>query len=204
MLAVPKAISQLIRQFNRLPGIGQKTSERFVYHLLKQTGGDIDSLAQTILTLKQIKRCRDCFTYTETELCMVCQDTNRDRSTLCVIAEARDMIAIQQTGSYHGLYHVLGGVIDHTAGIGPNQLRIDALVQRVQRQPIEEIIIATNHESEGEITALYLTQQLQSVTGRDAVTITRIARGLPMGASIEFADDMTLSSALTARQRISS
>jgi recombination protein RecR len=198
MITTPQAIRQLTRQFNRLPGIGQRTSERFVYWLLQQPEADVATLAQTILNLRSVRRCQRCFTYTEAPVCAICNDTQRNQHTLCVVAEARDMAAIEQTGTFDGLYHVLGGVIDHTRGLGPAQLRIAELVERIKTGTVTEIILATNPDSEGETTALYIVQELHDIP----VTITRIARGLPVGADIEFADELTLANAMTARRKM--
>lgn len=201
MKVLPPSIQQLIRAFNMLPGIGAKTSERFVYYLLRQPAAEIEALSQSLQTVKaNIRLCKECATYTEQELCALCADPQRDRTLLCVVAEPKDVMAIEQTGEFTGVYHVLGGVIDHAAGVGPEQLRMQALVDRIDRNGITELIIATNPDMEGEATALTIASLLKGKT----VLLTRIARGLPVGADIEFADEVTLANAMTGRQRFQS
>lgn len=199
MKSIPASIQRLIREFNKLPGIGAKTSERFVFHLLRQPQEEIDALAQSLLAVKKnIHTCVDCFTVCEEERCSICTDGQRDRSTLCVVAEPREVMAMEDTGEYRGLYHVLGGVISPADGIGPNQLHLRELTDRVKQLNIREVIIATDPDMEGETTALYIAQQLEPLH----VTITKIARGLPVGGNIEFADSVTLTNALRGRQKM--
>lgn len=204
MRAPPPSIQRLIQEFNKLPGIGSKTSERFVYYLLRQSKGDVDALAESIRQLKStIRLCAECYTYTEQERCSICADASRSRELVCVVAEPQDVAIIETAGSYTGVYHVLGGVISPVDGMGPAELRIQELVDRVSasgngRPHIEEVIIATNPDSEGETTALFIAQQLKNTP----VLITKIARGLPMGADIAFADEITLANALACRQKL--
>ncbi len=199
MNTLPPSIEQLIREFNKLPGIGSKTSERFVFHLLRQQKEEFDSLIRTLQNVRDsIRLCVECYTFSEAERCAICRNTQRDRRLLCVVAEAKDVMALEKTGQFNGVYHVLGGVIDHTVGVDPEQLRIAELLQRVERNGITEIIIATNPDAEGDITALYMTKRLAG----KPITVTRIARGLPMGADIDFADEVTLANALQGRQKI--
>lgn len=199
MNITPRSIANVIAEFNKLPGIGHKTSERFVFYLLRQSRSELDMFAQRIQDLrKTIRTCAECFTYTEEEYCTICRDTQRNHRLLCVIAEPHDVMTIEKTNEFHGLYHVLGGVINHPEGIGPQQLRIAELITRVEKNNVEEVIIATNPDMEGETTALYIAQQLRD----KPVRVTKIARGLPMGADIEFADEVTLGNALLARQKI--
>lgn len=198
MKALPPSIQQLIRAFNMLPGIGAKTSERFVYYLLRQPAAEIEALSHSLQTVKEkIRLCTECATYTEQELCSLCADPQRDRTLLCVVAEPKDVMSIEQTGEFRGVYHVLGGVIDHAAGVGPEQLRMQALMDRIDRNGIKELIIATNPDMEGEATALTIASLLKGKT----ILMTRIARGLPVGADIEFADEVTLANAMSGRQR---
>lgn len=198
MKALPDSIQRLIREFNKLPGIGHKTSERFVYHLLRQPREEIDAMGHALQEVRDnIKRCSICSTYTEEDTCTICSDPGRDRSVICVVAEPRDVIALEKTGEFRGLYHVLGGVIDHANGVGPAQLRMDELVERTT-DGITEVIIATNPDMEGETTALYIAHQLKP----NGVRVTRIARGLPIGANIEFADEVTLGNALSGRREM--
>lgn len=198
MKAVPPSILRLIREFHKLPGIGFKTSERFAYHLLRGPDSDIDALANSLQMLKEsIRLCEQCFTYTEEPVCAICRDSTRDRSVVCVVAEPKEMLAFEQTGSFTGLYHVLGGVIAHTEGVGPAQLRIAQLQERIAKEDITEIIFGLNPDMEGDTTALYIAGLLKN----SSVRITKIARGLPMGADIEFADETTLGNALSGRQQ---
>lgn len=199
MKALPESIQRLIREFNKLPGIGHKTSERFVYHLLRLPREEIDAMGFALQEVRdKIKRCTICSTYTEDDTCTTCADPARDGALICVVAEPRDVIALEKTGEFLGLYHVLGGVIDHANGVGPAQLRIDELVKRVEKENVQEVIIATNPDMEGETTGLYIAQQLKS----SGVKVTRIARGLPIGANIEFADEVTLGNALSGRREM--
>lgn len=199
MKSLPSSIEQLIREFNKLPGIGSKTSERFVFHLLRRQKQDIDTLVTSLQNVRdQIRYCTECYTFAESELCSICANPQRDKQILCVVADAKDVIAFEKTGQFTGRYHVLSGVIDHTVGVGPEQLRIRELLNRIHRDNVTEIIIATNPDAEGDITALYITKQLEGTP----VTVTRIARGLPMGADIDFADEVTLGNALQGRQKM--
>ncbi|MBI2411456.1 MAG: recombination protein RecR [Candidatus Kerfeldbacteria bacterium] len=196
---VPPSIQRLIREFNKFPGIGSKTSERFVFHLLKQPRTEIEQLAQTLQDVKvKVHFCKECYTYTEQEVCEICRNPERNRAFLCVVAEPKDVLSIEQTGQFDGRYHVLGGVINHADGIGPEQLRMNELLERVEREHVQEVVIATNPDMEGETTAVYIAKRLEG----KPVTVTRIARGLPVGADIEFADEVTLGSAMKARQKI--
>lgn len=199
MKALPESIQRLIKEFNKLPGIGHKTSERFVYHLLRLPREEIDSMGYALQEVRdKIKRCTICSTYTEEDTCTICSDPQRDQTLICVVAEPRDVIALEKTGEFRGLYHVLGGVIDHANGVGPAQLRIDELVTRTESGGVSEVIVATNPDMEGETTALYIAQQLK----KTGVSVTRIARGLPIGANIEFADEVTLGNALSGRREM--
>lgn len=199
MKVVPPAIERLVREFNKLPGIGSKTSERFVFHLLRRSSNDVESLANSLLHLKEtIRTCKRCYTYTEYELCEICSDASRNTGIICVVAEPRDVIAIEKTGEVKGVYHVLGGVINQVEGIGIDQLRIPELLARVSAEQVSEVIIATNPDMEGETTAMYVAKELEPLS----IAVTKIARGLPIGGDIEFADELTLGSAIQARQAI--
>jgi len=199
MKALPSSIELLIREFNKLPGIGSKTSERFVFYLLRQQKAHIDSLVRALQQVRDtVRYCNECYTFTESDQCVICSNPQRNTQLLCVVAEAKDVIALEKTGQWTGLYHVLGGVIDQTIGMGPEQLRITELLQRIDRNGATEVILATNPDAEGDITALYISKLLQE----KPVTVTRIARGLPMGADIDFADEVTLGNALERRQQI--
>lgn len=199
MKSIPRSILQLIRRFNTLPGIGSKTSERFVYFLLRQPKEDIEAFAQSLLALKDsITLCDQCFTFTEDRRCVICRDSSRNPSIICVVAEPKDVFSIENTGQFDGLYHVLGGVIDHVAGMSPSMLRISELVERIERTPVTEVVLATNPDMEGETTALYVKRELQKK--QPDLRVTKIARGLPVGADIEYADEVTLSSAFVGRR----
>ncbi|OGY87758.1 MAG: recombination protein RecR [Candidatus Kerfeldbacteria bacterium RIFOXYA2_FULL_38_24] len=200
MKVIPPAIYNLIKEFNKLPGIGHKTSERFVFYLLKQPAREIENLAQRLRELKNsVKTCHSCFTYTEKAECEICQDISRDHQIICVVAEPRDVISLEKTAQFNGIYHVLGGLINHPEGIGPEQIRLAELLKRVEKNNIKEIIIATNPTMEGEATALHIAKLLAE---KPLIKITKIARGLPIGGDIEFADEVTLGNALQARQKM--
>ncbi|USN53774.1 MAG: recombination protein RecR [Candidatus Nomurabacteria bacterium] len=196
MTQFPAPIHDLIEDFARLPGVGRKTAERYVLYLLTRPPEQIEHLVDSLRVLKeQVRSCEICGTYTESSPCRICRDTQRDLHTLCVVATSADMLAIESTGEYQGRYHVLGGVLNPIDGIGPEQLRVTQLLDRVQKESIEELIIATNPDMEGEATGLYLHQQLKPLH----VKVTRLARGLPMGSDLEYTDEVTLSNAIKGR-----
>lgn len=196
MTKFPSSIQNLIEEFNKLPGIGPKTSERFIFYLLKQPKKELDKLAEGIRHLKEkITLCFICYNFTEKTPCPICSDSRRDQKTICVVAESPDVHAIEKTSKYQGTYHVLGGVINQIEGIGPDQLKIKELVNRIKKDGIKEIILATNPDLEGESTALYLVRLLKPL----GVKITRLGRGLPMGSNIEYVDEVTLANALAGR-----
>ncbi|PIW36885.1 MAG: recombination protein RecR [Candidatus Kerfeldbacteria bacterium CG15_BIG_FIL_POST_REV_8_21_14_020_45_12] len=200
MRSIPLPIQRLIREFNKLPGIGSKTSERFVFHLLRQPTAEIEALARSLHELKDtIRLCSDCFTVSENDFCGICENPERSKQIICVVAEPKDVMAFEKTGTYSGVYHVLGGVIDHAHGTGPDQLRIKELLTRVASGGVTEIILATNPDMEGETTAAFIAKQLKD---QSSIQITKIARGLPMGGNIEFADEITLGNAMSGRQNI--
>ncbi|MHB1297138.1 MAG: recombination mediator RecR [Gemmatimonadaceae bacterium] len=191
------AIDDLVTELSRLPTIGRKSALRLTYHLLKQPPEQSKRLADALSTLaERIHPCVECFNLTESERCSICTDPRRDASLVCVVEEASDIGSIERTGEYRGLYHVLGGRLAPLDGIGPQDLTVDALVRRVERGTVREVIVATNPKLEGEATALYLQEQLKG-TG---VTVTRLARGLPVGGDIEYADGVTIAQSLSARR----
>ena len=193
------AIDDLATELARLPGIGRKTALRLTYHLLRQSPDQTKRLAQALLTLgERVRTCVRCFNLTEEELCSICRDPRRDATTICVVEQASDIGAIERAGEYRGLYHVLGGRLSPLDGVGPDDLTVRALVDRVDApgEPVREVIIATNPSLEGEATALYVQGQL---TPR-RVVVSRIARGLPVGGDLEYADGVTIAQALTARR----
>ncbi|MCL2545848.1 MAG: recombination mediator RecR [Oscillospiraceae bacterium] len=192
----PAAVQQLCEQFAKLPGVGRKSAQRMAFALLNSPNGDAEAFAQAILDARTtVKCCVLCQNMTDEELCPLCRDTRRDTSTICVVAEARDVVAIERTREYQGLYHVLHGVISPLNHVGPEDLTVKALLQRVNQHDVKEIIMATNPDTEGEATALYLAKLLLPF----GVKLTRLAYGIPMGSHLEFTDEITLSRALHGR-----
>ncbi len=192
------AIDDLATELARLPGIGRKTALRLTYHLLKQSPDQSRRLADALQTLaERVRPCSRCFNLSEDELCAICSDPRRDVAILCAVEEASDIGAIERTGEYRGLYHVLGGRLSPLDGIGPDDLTITQLVRRLDGG-VREVIIATNPSLEGEATALYLQGQIVS----QGLLVTRIARGLPVGGDLEYADGVTIAQALSARREM--
>src|SRR3989338_1974723 len=198
---LPRSLQELIDQFEALPGIGKKTAGRLAFYLLNVPQERLSRFASALLDLKTTtKKCPLCFNLTEEEICAICKDTHRDRGTICIVEEVLDLIGIEQTRKYNGVYHVLYGRVDPLNGMGPDDILIPQLVARIQsqEQQIAEIIIATNPNMEGETTAMYLKKVLRELQEKtkQSFTISRLAYGLPMGASIEYADYGTLGKAL--------
>jgi recombination protein RecR len=195
------AIDELATELSKLPGIGRKTALRLTYYLLKQRPEQSRRLADALTTLaERVRPCAECFNLTEEERCAVCRDQRRDRGVICAVEEASDIGAIERTGEYRGLYHVLGGRLSPLDGVMPEDLTIDRLVARVRGGEVREVIVATNPSLEGEATALYVQRQLAGqVTG---VAVTRIARGLPVGGDLEYADGVTIAQAISARREM--
>ena len=192
-------VQNLIDELGRLPGIGPKSAQRIAFHVLKLPKPDAERLAQAIVEMKErISWCRRCFNISEGEFCAICSDERRDTAVVCVVEEPRDIIAIERTAEFRGRYHVLQGAISPIEGIGPEQLRVRELVQRIGDEGINEVILATNPNIEGEATALYLANLLKPV----GLTITRIASGLPVGGDLEYADEVTLGRALAGRRAV--
>jgi recombination protein RecR len=198
MQLLVEPVARLIDEFSRLPGIGPKTASRLAFYLLRAPKEQAQSLADALRELRErITFCSICFNITEADPCAVCADEGRDRSVICVVEEPLDVIAIERTRDYHGLYHVLHGTIAPVEGIGPDELRIAELLSRLGgKSPVREVIIATNPNMEGEATAMYIARQMEG----KGVRVTRLARGLPMGGDLEYADEVTLSRALAGRQ----
>ena len=192
------AIDDLATELSRLPGIGRKTALRLTYHLLRQPPDQTKRLAAALLTLgERVRPCSRCFNLTEDELCSICRDPRRDSSVICVVEQASDISAIERAGEYRGLYHVLGGRLSPLDGVGPDDLTVDALVTRLRvGGEVREVIIATNPSLEGEATALYVQGQIASL----GKAVSRIARGLPVGGDLEYADGVTIAQALAARR----
>ena len=191
------AIDDLATELAKLPGIGRKTALRLTYHLLKQPAEHSRRLAEALVTLSEkVRPCARCFNLTESELCVICRDPRRDASILCVVEESADIGAIERSGEFRGMYHVLGGRLSPLDGVSPEDLHIESLVARVEGNEIREVILATNPSLEGEATALYVQRQLAARN----VTVSRIARGLPVGGDLEYADGVTIAQALAARR----
>lgn len=194
-----KPLARLIDEFSKMPGIGPKTAQRLAFYILKNSSERVASLAKAILEAKEkVKHCSICGNITDQEVCEICQNINRDKSIICVIEKVRDLIAIENTGEYKGLYHVLEGAISPLDGIEPENLKIDSLLKRLKTEKIKEIILATNPNIEGEVTASYLNKLIEPLN----IKVTRIAYGVPIGGSLEFADEVTLTQALMGRQKI--
>ncbi len=201
MQVTPAPVIRLIDEFSRLPGIGPKTASRLTFYLLRTPAERTQSLAEALQDLHvKVVFCSECFNIAETDPCAICSDENRDRSIVCVVEEPLDVLAIERTRDYHGLYHVLHGKIAPTEGIGPEDLKIVELMDRVHASELElkEIIIATNPNLEGEATARYIARQFDNTS----VKITGLARGLPIGGDLEYADEITLSRALSGRSEM--
>jgi recombination protein RecR len=195
----PEPVTKLIEAFAQLPGIGPKTASRLTFYLLRRPAEQAEGLADALRDLKQkTVFCSICFNITEQSPCTVCQDESRDRSIVCVVEEPLDVLAIDRTGEYKGLYHVLHGAISPVEGIGPDELRINELLARLKTEPIREVLLATNPNLEGEATAMYLARLIQPL----GVRVTRLARGLPVGGDLEYADAVTLGRALEGRREM--
>jgi len=192
-------IKNLIDALRRLPGVGEKTAQRFAYFIIGMTGRDARLIAQTIIEVKErIKVCSVCYNLTETDPCPICTDPRRDRSIICVLEEPRDLIALEKSGSFKGIYHVLGGLVSPITNTGVDELRIEELRHRVTAEGVREVIIATNPTKEGELTSHLIRQRLDDTD----VRVTRIAQGLPAGGDLEYFDSQTLTAALTNRREL--
>ncbi len=190
-------VAKLIDEFAKLPGIGPKTASRLAYFVLRSPREDALALAEAIHEVKErIIFCSTCFNITEQDPCPICADPDRERKTICVVEEPLDVVALDRTGEYHGLYHVLHGAISPVDGIGPDRLRIRELIERVKREQPDEVILAMNPNIEGDATAMYIARQLLPL----GVTVTRPASGLPVGGDLEYADEVTLGRALAGRR----
>jgi len=193
------AIARLLEELERLPGIGPKSAQRLAFHILKADEASAQRLADAIVEVKRsVHFCARCFNLAEGDLCEICADPRRDVSIICIVEEPRDVVAIERTGEYRGLYHVLGGAISPIDGVGPEQLRIRELLDRLADCALAEIVVATNPNVEGETTALYLARLIKPL----GIRVTRIASGLPVGGDLEYADEVTLGRALEARREM--
>lgn len=197
MVSYPPALEQLIELFSKLPGVGRKTAERYVLYLLKQPNGLNAKLAQALqVASRDIKLCTVCFQFTTEPICPICANSQRDQTIICVVQENSAILAFEQTGDFNGVYHVLGGTANQLEGFDAERLRLPALIKRISKQGVTEIIIGTNADHAGEATALLIKTALKNLP----ITVTQLARGLPAGSEIEFADDVTLGQALVHRQ----
>jgi len=192
-------IDRLVAELMRFPGIGRKTAQRLVFHLLKRPPEETEGLARALLAVREkVRTCATCFNLSESERCEICSDPRRDRSRICVVEEPANIAVIERTGAFRGLYHVLGGALSPLAGVGPEELHIAELLGRVGAGEIEEVILATNPTVEGEATAMHIANVLRDSGAR----VTRIAQGLPVGADLEYTDEVTLHRALEGRREV--
>ena len=195
-----KVFEDCVFELSRLPGVGRKTATRLALHLLKMNQDSVQSLADSIVELKtRTVFCKECGGISEREICHICSDSYRDKTSLCIVEEARDIFVIENTGCFEGIYHVLGGKISPLDGIGPDELRFDELVERVKKHEVTEIIIATNPDVEGETTAVYVSRLFKD---NPDVRLTKLASGIPIGAHLEHADDVTLIRAMEGRHSL--
>jgi recombination protein RecR len=194
------SLQDLIDALGKLPGIGPKSAQRLAFYFLQTDPMSVENLARLLVEVKQkVKSCKTCGAVSETEICNLCNDTRRDQTSICVVEEAKDISSVEKTREFKGKYHVLGGVISPIDGIGPDQLRIKELIKRVTEENIQEVIIATNPNLEGEATAAYLVKVLEPTQ----ILVTRLASGLPVGGELEYADEVTLGRAFKGRRQVS-
>ena len=192
-----ESVSKLIQELNKLPGIGPKSAQRLAYHILRTPQEQTKELADAILSVKQKTRlCSICFNVTESDTCRICGNDQRDRTKICIVEQPQDILALEHTRAYQGLYHVLHGAISPTEGVGADNIKVKELINRLKDGSVTEVILATNTNLEGEQTALYLSQLISPL----GIKVTRLARGLPFGTELEYADDVTLTRALEGRQ----
>ncbi len=197
LIPIAEAVYKLIQELNKLPGIGPKSAQRLAYHLLRIPEEQAKLLADAILSAKQkTKLCSICFNVADSDPCLICRSDQRDRSKLCIVEQPQDIVALENTKTYNGLYHVLHGAISPTEGVGADDIRIKELMNRLQGSSVDEVILATNPNLEGETTAMYLNKLISPL----GIRITRLARGLPFGTELEYADDVTLTRAIEGRQ----
>jgi len=195
----PESIDRLVGELTKLPGIGEKTAQRLAFHLIDAPKDDITALADALVTVKdKVHLCPVCFSITDKDTCDICSDPNRDRSVICVVEHTRDVYAIERTREYNGLYHVLHGVISPLEGVGPQDIRARELIKRLNDQAVKEVIMATNPTPEGEATAVYLSNLITPA----GIQVTRLAKGIPIGADVEYTDEVTLIKAFEGRKQI--
>lgn len=194
-----KCVATLVRELSRLPGIGEKTAQRLAFHILKLPKVEAESLARSIVDVKEkVKICSRCFNITEEDPCQICRDSNRNEKQLCVVEEPHDLLAIEKTGAFKGKYHVLQGSLSPLDGRGPDDIRVRELLDRLKGNNVDEVIIATNPNNDGEATAHYLTKVTKSL----GIKVTKIAQGIPMGGDLEYADHVTIGKAIEGRREI--
>lgn len=194
------AVQDLIDELGRLPGVGPKSAQRIAFFLLDAERSDVQSLADALIAVKErVQHCETCGNVSEQEQCSICRDPRRDRTVICVVEESKDVMAIERTRAFRGLYHVLGGSINPIGGVGPDQLRIRELLTRLSDETVQEIVLATDPNLEGEATATYLARMLRTL----GITVTRLASGLPVGGDLEYADEVTLGRAFEGRTAVS-
>jgi recombination protein RecR len=194
---VPAALTRVMEELGRLPGIGPKTAQRLSFYILRTPRESVDRLASALIEVKaRIRFCDECYFIAEGARCAICLSSRRDRGVVCVVEEPLDVLAIERTGEYHGLYHVLHGALSPIDGVGPAELKVAELVARLRRDPVSEVILATDPDMEGEATAAYLAEQLAPL----GVKTTRLAHGLPVGGELEYADELTLARAFSGRR----
>jgi len=196
-MALPPIMSRLIEEFSKMPGIGSRSAQRLAFHILRSSSDEVNTLADSLKKVKEhVGSCKICSNLSEEKLCPICADPGRDRTKICVVEGPNGVISMERTGAYHGLYHVLLGELSPIDGIGPDDLNMDGLVRRVNKGGIKEVIVATNFTTEGETTALYISEILRPCS----VKVTRLARGVPVGANLEYADVATIQRAFEERR----
>ena len=199
MVQYAKPLARLVGEFEKLPGIGPKSAQRLAFYVLRLSEEEAQALADAVVEVKRrISYCRVCFNFTDQEVCDICRDPRRDKGLLCVVADPRDLVAMEKTGEFKGLFHVLGGVLAPMEGIGPDQLKIRELLARLRENEVREVVLATNPNVEGDATAMYLATHLKNL----GVRVTRIAHGVPVGGDLDYADQATLIQALDGRREM--
>ena len=194
-----KSVENLINEFRKLPGIGPKSAKRIVFFLLKLSHSDIVKFSKNLIEMKEkVKFCSQCYSLTEEDICHICRDQSRDRKKICIVEEVSDVIIVEKTGEYKGLYHILGGLLSPIENVGPDEIRVPRLLERVKANKIEEVIIAVNPTVEGESTAMYLKKILVPL----GVKVTKLASGLPVGGDLEYADEVTIGRAISDRREL--
>ena len=199
MAFYPAPVAKLIEEFERLPGIGSKTAQRLAFHVLSSSKDRAGALANAIIEAKEkVVYCKECYNITDAELCPICASPKRNKQLICVVGEPKDVAALERTKDYKGVYHVLHGLVSPMAGIGPDDIKLRELVQRVAKEDVTEVIVATNPTIEGEATAMYIAKLLKPA----GITVSRIAHGIPIGGDLEYADEVTLARAMDGRREL--